>query len=213
MLRRSFLILLLLALPATFIVGRELGKRSPGFHVHSTVRNAAILSQAEQAEPGGAVLIGDSITEFLHMPTLCGLPVLNAGTGGARLADVAKIVPELVARAKPAHVVLSVGVNDAQLAERRDVAAWKASYAHLISRLSVPRVTILGVRSPDPSKKLAKIFDAAFIDEENDALADLAKATHVAFVPSAPVDTVDGVHLSAAGYDAFRRGITDVLCR
>lgn len=84
---------------------------------------AAILAQASQMPPGGVLVIGDSVTERVRMPILCGRPALNAGIGWSTSADWLPDAHQVIAAAHPAIVVVEIGENDRGhfAAERRQL--------------------------------------------------------------------------------------------
>lgn len=76
------------------------------------LRLKTIQTQLDQVQGPYIIVLGDSHAELLYLPSLCGVPVVNAGLSGATLSDVV----ELVETIRPSHraeaVLLSVGTND-----------------------------------------------------------------------------------------------------
>ena len=107
------------------------------------MRTSEILEAAERTR-GGALLIGDSITEGQKIDELCGLRVLNAGISGSRVHDWAQLAPKLVEKVRPELVVYALGVNDVAHDPDLDVARWADAYEQL-RRVPAPRVHVLGV--------------------------------------------------------------------
>jgi hypothetical protein len=54
---------------------------------HAYVRELAILSQAKEIDHPVMLMLGDSITEFADLPSICSGTIFNAGVGGATLAN------------------------------------------------------------------------------------------------------------------------------
>ncbi|MGV6872011.1 SGNH/GDSL hydrolase family protein [Pseudochelatococcus sp. B33] len=108
------------AVLAWVLVVTEAPKPRDGY---ALVRLRTVEAQAEQIEGDYVLLAGDSHTERLYLPELCGLPTLNAGLSGATLADVASFLSAAGIRS-PKLTLLSIGTNDANL--KRDPDAGKA---------------------------------------------------------------------------------------
>ncbi|MFD2252292.1 lysophospholipase L1-like esterase [Pseudochelatococcus lubricantis] len=86
---------------------------------YTLVRLRTIEAQAEQIEGDYILLAGDSHTERLYLPTLCGLPTLNAGLSGATLDDVSSVIAAAKIR-PPKLTLLTIGTNEANLKRRPD---------------------------------------------------------------------------------------------
>jgi lysophospholipase L1-like esterase len=175
-----------------------------GDHPHGVVRRKAILSQADQMSPQGVVVLGDSRVELARIDDVCGLSVLNAGIGGQRLAGLSEFAPELLKRARPKIVLISIGVNDAQFGEGRDITSWLARYDALLGGLGHYDVYVVAIDAVEAGKPLGDTyFDQKFIDAENAGLEHLAQQRGMFFIPpqkSAQGMTLDGVHANTAGY-------------
>jgi hypothetical protein len=61
------------------------------------------------------VILGDSITQNARLPeTVCGMPLINAGTGGSRASTYIRFAEEMRAqKISPSLVVIALGTNDA----------------------------------------------------------------------------------------------------
>jgi hypothetical protein len=66
------------------------------FHNHQDVRQAMVrIAIAGLERP--IVVLGDSVTEMARLPeTICGRDVVNAGVGGATIADFQTLAPRLL---------------------------------------------------------------------------------------------------------------------
>lgn len=90
---------------------------------HWSAREAAIMQQAPFVK-GGLLLIGDSLAERAYVPQLCGLPVLNAGMGGAKAGDVFDVAVKAKRVMQPTITIVAIGTNDTDLETfRRDFTA------------------------------------------------------------------------------------------
>jgi len=76
------------------------------------VRIETIQAQLDQVEGPYVVIMGDSHAERLYLPSLCGLPVVNAGMSGATIRDVLELSRTITPRRKADALLLSVGTND-----------------------------------------------------------------------------------------------------
>jgi hypothetical protein len=82
------------------------------FHDHADVRQFMIMAAlADVDQP--IVVVGDSITEMAPLPSeACGHPVINAGIGGFRIDEYAKLAPRLFISSRPFLIVSALGAND-----------------------------------------------------------------------------------------------------
>lgn len=87
-------------------------RSSPAFDGFRQVRLKTIQSQLDQVQGSYLVILGDSHAERLFLPTLCGLPLVNAGISGATLADVLDLARKIRLPREPEAVLLVVGTND-----------------------------------------------------------------------------------------------------
>lgn len=100
-------------------------------------RQIFIFDQAHQFPQGGILLLGDSITDGLWFTAVDGIPVLNAGMGGARIDTVVKYLPELVEITRPRVVVVTIGINDivgmmSSDSKEKEEQYWAKKYEALI---------------------------------------------------------------------------------
>lgn len=183
----------------------------PAGHLHSVVRRQAILSQAEQVPAGGVVILGDSIVEFLFLDRICGQTVLNAGIGSGTIKEVLTLCEAVLERARPASVIISVGVNDAQLSRQRDIEAWLGHYDKLLRALSAYRVFVMAINPVEAGKPLGdNYFDQSFINRQNLGLIALSKKHGANYIPptaAATGLTSDGVHPNELGNRALKTRI------
>ena len=154
------------------------------------------------------IVLGDSIVEASALPrSLCGHPIVNAGLSGASTAsDLGPWLAGALAGRRAALIVVALGTNDA-LTER-SAQAFATSYATLLAELSklTSRVVVLAIPPIEVRGKVtAEARDQAMdtINGYNSMLSDLAQKGGAGFMalPAMPEGyTIDGVHLSAAGY-------------
>ena len=161
-------------------------------------REKALLSHAAQGD-FPVIMVGDSFVELADMPTLCGRRVLNAGVNGAKVADVARLAPSIIANEKPELVIVNVGVNDAHEDSMTPIADIKRDLA-LIARTAEAvgaRVLFLGV-APLSGRGLSAGFDQGHARKINAVVRELGGR------PVPVLDSDDGLHPNAAGYRVWR---------
>lgn len=166
------------------------------------------------------VVLGDSITEASALPrAACGHPIVNAGLNGASTAsDLGSWLVAALDGKRVSAIVVALGTNDALLA--RSAETYQASFASLLTQLSdvTDHLAVLGIPAIDVKGNLtAEMQSEAMrrIDAFNALLPALAAKHGANFIalPAMPSPhTIDGVHLSAAGYavwnDAVLKGIS-----
>lgn len=82
------------------------------FHDHQDVRRAVIRAHLADADRP-IVIVGDSITEMASFPNdLDGRPLINAGIGGATIADYAALASKIFEGSKPSLIIVAIGAND-----------------------------------------------------------------------------------------------------
>ena len=157
------------------------------FHDHKDVRHF-IIKAALVGLDHPIVVIGDSITEMARLPETIGdKPVVNAGIGGATIADFQAIAPRLLQDSSPSLIVIALGANDAgSNSVQRD-------YTALLSTLKklTPRLLVIAVTPMDGS------------DLINAQIKTVADSEGVQFVEMpVPKGSMlpDRIHLTTAGY-------------
>jgi hypothetical protein len=173
--------------------------------------------------PGGLVVTGSSTIRRWETAAraLSAWDPVQRGMGGARLADIAHHVEDLVLRHRPAGVVVFAGTND--IADGRPPEAVVAAYQCLVARVHdrAPGTPLLYVAiTPTPARW--GVWPQA--DAANRAIAALA-AMHpaLAFVdttpaflatgspPAARLFVGDGLHLSTEGYALFETAVVEAV--
>ncbi len=228
---------------ATFVVVRDyrssaidrafnkiIGGGSEG-HEHADVRKFAIKSHLQQVSGNFIVVSGDSLTESLALSSLCGMPILNAGIGGATTLAVNREVMPLLSDRNPFAVVLAVGINDARRVMESEqrledrVATFKLAYSGLVKNaLTVsPRVVLNLIAPVGQGMALGdRYFDPALIARLNTEIKSLAVSRNLSVIKMATLAdadgyalngvTTDGVHLTRDGYTLWRHEL-EQLCK
>ena len=118
-------------------------------HMHIEVRETAILAQARQMQSGGVLVLGDSLTEFAKFDSLCGLPALNAGIGGATTDQILEIAPDIIDASRPKIIFVAIGNNDS------DTEQWREHYRNLLA-LAKPDVVVGLTDNPQMTKFISE---------------------------------------------------------
>jgi lysophospholipase L1-like esterase len=161
------------------------------------------------------VIVGDSIVEASTPPReLCGHAIVNAGLDGASTAsDLGTWLLDVLDGKPVAAIVLSLGTNDALDARSRP--QFEANYRALLAQLSkaTAHVIVLAIPSIDVLRRVTGEMQTNVmgrINDYNSALPELSAesgATFAALPPMPTPHTVDGVHLSAAGYQIWDQAV------
>jgi hypothetical protein len=169
------------------------------------------------------ILLGDSITEASTPPReICGHKMVNAGLNAASTAsDLGTWLINALNGRRASAIVVSLGTNDALQATSAEV--FEANYAALLAQLAkaTDHLAVLAIPGIDVQGRVTAEMQAEAmgrIDDFNAALPALAAkggASFIALPPMQTPHTIDGVHLSAAGYsawdDAILNGVS-VIC-
>jgi len=158
-------------------------------------RSLLIREHAEQMPAGGTLMIGDSIVERQRLGDVCG-PTLNAGISGATSADLQGLVPDLVRIAKPARIVLNIGTNDVYQGIPGEVL--QGNIERMIAVMQGVTVLVIGV----PGRQVDAFLKVAALRHH---------ARFIAYPVTDPADTLDGLHLNAAGAAEWQAAIRSVL--
>ena len=168
-------------------------------------------------ESAVTAFVGDSLTEQGDWQSvLPGRHVLNLGVGGNTSADLLDRLDEIVA-AGPSTVVLEIGTND--FAWRLPVEEVVANIEHVLTELraKLPEARILVQSILPRQREYAHIVTG--VNDEVAAFAPRVGAEYVDVWPVLADDegglrpefTVDGLHLTPAGYDAWYALLRTVL--
>lgn len=82
------------------------------YEPHFSSRMMTIATQTWGLGPGAVMLLGDSNTEMFRPIQMDGCQIINAGFGGARIADIASRAAGLASIVKPSIVHIMIGTND-----------------------------------------------------------------------------------------------------
>jgi lysophospholipase L1-like esterase len=216
---------------AALYIGSTYAARSDNGGHFFKHRKIAVLAQAEQSTAWPIVVLGDSIVERASLDRVCGQPTLNAGIGYARISTVQDVTTDLLKATKVGHAVLAVGINDVlkhtsddslvEFEKRYEMVAEMLRDRNV--RTTVALITPVSTEWMNAPGQLQKFDDINLrIAAYNNAIKRVAaklnlKPFDFALVREngAPImahASIDGVHLSTAGYETWRHSLQDAIC-
>lgn len=205
------------AIVATLLIGVAVASLYSGWRLRATlrpehmpVRKMAILSQAAQ-QRYDTIIIGDSMVELAEISGLCGR-TLNAGIGGARVADIVKFAPAAIWSSGAKRVIVVVGVNDAARRHQTppdefDRGLTALAEAAQKAGASIAFGTIAPINSKMPTGaaiSASRIVELDAVIKRRSSVVPLGAQFPNGLDQS---QTSDGVHLSAEGYKPWLAGL------
>jgi lysophospholipase L1-like esterase len=156
------------------------------------------------------LIVGDSITEAALLPSvLCKAPVINAGIGGAgTTTDFQFIIRRSLAGRKAKLIVVALGTNDAY---ETDAARFKTRYAAQVAHLKPFAERMLLVKIPPLSSNHLNLMqdNVAPLNRAVEAVAVENDLHVISLQELESVQSLDGVHLSDAGYAVWDKKVTE----
>jgi lysophospholipase L1-like esterase len=163
------------------------------------------------------IVLGDSIVEASTLPrSICGHAIVNAGLSGASTAsDLGIWLSQALERKQAALIVVSLGTNDALSSASANKQSFEDRYGILLVQLSklTPHLAILEIPPIEAQGRMTvEMQNEAMtnINSYNTSLPAIAKrsgATFVALPVMTRPFTIDGVHLSSGGYQAWDKAV------
>jgi lysophospholipase L1-like esterase len=180
---------------------------------HILLRQMTRVAEAAAVEKGHTLVIGDSIAEASAPATLCGDTVFNAAIGGTGVRDWLAEGRRLTRIVDPRRVVVSLGVNDANV-RFGATDQWNERFDALVRTVGSGREVI--VVAPLPVQPFGKgpSFSETRMADMRQHLAALSGLS-VAVVPPRRTDgltVADGVHPNAAGRRAWAQALERSAC-
>jgi lysophospholipase L1-like esterase len=199
-------------------------------HLHLDIRRQMIGFHLEQAGAGSTLVCGDSRVEAAFLPSsIVGIPVLNAGIGGATISLIGEEVARVIAIHRVGLLVLSAGVNDAKTENRttNSVSNFRNNLEAAIKKLApnAERILLTSIPPVENGKPLGSgFYDGALICRFNDEIAACAERNGMDFFDLAKLMmnesrelavglSIDGVHLNRRGYEIWRPGLISAIER
>jgi lysophospholipase L1-like esterase len=217
---------------ATFI--QRFGAPSPialNATIDSLVRRPLFETLESSPVQAPTVFLGDSLTELCEWNELFSARVLNRGISSDTTVDVLSRLDAVLAL-HPKAIYLMIGINDAF--QRSSVADAAARYEQILQKIhETSPITRIYVQSLLPvlsSGSLVESFGGnrgqelnQWIREMNRKLSGYADGKSIFFInihddllekdELARRYTVDGIHLSGAGYEVWRDRVLPFLTR
>jgi hypothetical protein len=163
------------------------------------IRVWAIENIIQQDEKSPRYLaIGDSITEGAALPDICGRRPINAGIVGATVETFDKLGRRLADLAQPDFIIVALGTNDAL---NHRTKGFQVRLFDLINSLKPWRVIVVPLPPGQGVKDVAQ-FNVAI---EALQVTKTKALEHI--------ETVDGVHLTAASYFAWKDSIVSAVSK
>jgi lysophospholipase L1-like esterase len=156
------------------------------------------------------VILGDSITQNARLPeTVCGMPLINAGTGGSRASTYIPFAEEMRAqKISPSLVVIALGTNDAISGYGTDFIP---AYELLIRSLPA---SSLAFATPPPVDAVdgsgAGILNMTTLRSIDLAIKEIAasqKATLIDLGKIVGMETSDGIHPKKTTYPIWIKAV------
>lgn len=173
--------------------------------------------------PGAVVLVGDSLTERGEWRELCGrADVYNRGISGDTVAGVRERLDPIL-RSKPRALGLMIGINDLEAgrAPAEVATGIEGVLTEVRSRAPETRVVVFSVL---PMRDVGRGVGVATekVNELDAAIASACERAGARFVDLRPelTDpdgalaagfTLDGVHLTGAGYERWAAAVSSSL--
>jgi lysophospholipase L1-like esterase len=175
----------------------------------------------EQAGAESILVCGDSRVEAAFLPSsIAGLPVVNAGIGGATISLIGDELARMIGAHKVRLLVLSAGVNDAKTENRtiKSVSDFRSNLEATVKKLAqnAERILLTSIPPVENGKPLGpQFYDGDLICRFNDEIASCAERNSMDFFDLAGPMTnenleltagmsIDGVHLNRVGYEIWR---------
>jgi hypothetical protein len=203
--RKRYLVgfILLLAVAALLPLVRDAFRRRADMIPWQRVQAFAARGDTRKA----VVVVGDSLVESAPFaPTLCGLPVINAGLAGARANYALWVVNEMSRiRFSPSILVISVGINDAIAGDQRPFAE---TYPDVVRRArTLTNKLFVVTLAPIAEKgRIADAVDRSRLPDISETIRQTALDHSVPIIDVSTLDahgrpwTEDGVHFNRGGY-------------
>jgi lysophospholipase L1-like esterase len=206
---------LIIVAVCAFTAGLAWTAKPDGAEGHRKARQLIVYYTLRRVDDP-VIVLGDSLVEASTLPrSVCGHPVVNGGLNGASTAsDLGGWLAPALEGKVPALIVVSLGTNDALAS--RSPPEFADRYGMLLTELSksAPRLAVMEVPAVEAQGRMTVEMQneaSATIKRYNLLLPELARRNGASFVdlPAMPSPhTIDGVHLNAAGYQAWDKAVT-----
>ncbi len=177
------------------------------------------LDDTPQREASGIVFLGNSITQGFPIETAFpDRPVINRGIGGDKIAGVLARLDVSVTELHPSKVYVMIGTNNILWPAGQTPGEMMDQYEALLAQLKkcAPEAEIVVVSVPPMSGRFAesnprvKAFNASvrpLVEAKGLRFVDLFSWMTDSSGELADLYTVDGVHFSTEGYQAWLEAV------
>lgn len=140
------------------------------FAFYNRQKKKQFLAENSQAQKGGVVFVGDSITDMCNLNKyLPNLPVFNRGISGDTTDNLLQRLDYSVTQLQPSVVVLLVGVNDLMNLDRSPLQV-ATTYQRIVQTIvtDLPQATVIlqSVYPGHDGKGAERPFDIAYLRDD-----------------------------------------------
>jgi hypothetical protein len=200
-----WVIILLSALIASNVATGYVVKRNAG-SVDNQREMANALTRMGSVNGPFVVILGDSITQNARLPdTVCGMPLINAGTGGSRASTYIPFAEEMRAqKILPSLVVVALGTNDA-------ISGYGTDFIPVYELLirSLPASSLAFATPPPVGAGILDMTALRSIDLAIKEIAASQKATLIDLGKIIGLETSDGIHPKKTAYPLWIKAIVE----
>lgn len=197
--------------------------------IDSLVRRSLFERLETSSVKSPTVFLGDSLTELCEWNELLDAPVLNRGISSDTTVDVLNRLDAVLAL-HPKSIYLMIGINDA--VQGSSVADTAGRYRQILQAIhkASPTTTIY-MQSVLPVLSTGSFVESLggnggprlnqWIREMNQTISGYVDGKSIFYInvyadllennELAPRDTVDGIHLSGAGYNVWKQRVLPFL--
>ncbi|SDS04308.1 SGNH/GDSL hydrolase family protein [Bradyrhizobium canariense] len=211
--------LVILGISAAFLIW---ARKADVVDDHRRARQLVLYYTLSRTEDP-VIVLGDSIVEASTLPrSICGHAIVNAGLNGASTAsDLGNWLSQALDAKRAALIIVSLGTNDALVSATSSKQGFGDRYRALLAQLSklTPQLAVLEIPPVEAKGRMTVAMQneaSATITEYNSVLPDVTSQSGAAFVALPAMQkpsTIDGVHLSSGGYQAWDRAVTETAAR
>ena len=167
-----------------------------------------------------AMFFGDSLIEYMPIPKLSQVEIINAGFSGMGVSYLASQVNALLNKHQPEKVFLCIGINDVWELNSPDAFdSWQAEYDFLCQTLTSRSILYLSTLMPVQKSCYGTMILLPTILKVNDIIKDFSDKYHCRLLDSftrfagednymPSMGTTDGVHLTL---DTYRQWVKFIL--
>lgn len=155
------------------------------------------------------LVLGDSLTAGANLPpSICGLPIVKIGVGGARPSTFITLAEEITAsKLVPKLVVVALGINSSLTGYQTD---FRATYSILLQSLPATPLALATTAPIDPKGSDGSRVSLPTMVAVNSTIRDIAKAKSTTLIELGNLEgfeTRDGIHPTQKAKNVWRDAI------